>query len=155
MANPYESPSTAAVVQQGARGLFIGRIMRLMIAYLSLSIVTLPFVDELWFGEMPVLALFQFPKLNAALWLRRHVVMPVIGAIGLSQGSFSPDWSLAGPYALAITYLLPLGLILAIVWWRTRMSPPDGRIALMLAVVCLVDYGFVMAFGRGPGLSIY
>src|SRR4028119_924563 len=71
-------------------------------AYFVASILTLPFLDALWLGEVPVLALVQVPKTAFAGWLRTDVVMPAIVALGQSRGSFSPDYLLARPYALAL-----------------------------------------------------
>jgi hypothetical protein len=38
--------------------------------------------------------------------------MVAIQHLGLSRGSFSPDYILARPYALAIAYLIPLSILL-------------------------------------------
>src|SRR6185503_21078749 len=83
------------------RSVFI-RGLWVFIGYCGLSCLTLPFIGKFWLGELPVLATLQLPKIAVAGWLRTHVVMEAIQWLGLSKGSFSPDYILARPYALAI-----------------------------------------------------
>jgi hypothetical protein len=115
----------------------------------------LPFAGRLWWGEVPVLALIQLPKLDAADWFRMHVVLPVILHCGFSRGSFSPDYSLAGPYALAITYLIPVVIVGSIALYRRRSIPRQERLlVLAFLVAASVDYvvTLIVATGRSPNL---
>jgi len=102
--------------------------LRSLLVYCAVSILTLPFINRVWFGEIPVIALIQVPKTRFVGWLRTDVVMPVIRMLGLSRGSFSPDYLLARPYRA----------------WC---------IALLLAAA--IDYCLTLALAGGPGLSIY
>jgi hypothetical protein len=74
------------------------------IGYCVLSIVTLPFVNVIWLGEVPLFLVFQVPKMFLALWLRKNVVMETIKMFGYSKGSFSPDYLMARPYGLGLAY---------------------------------------------------
>lgn len=134
-----------------------GRIalLKLSVAYLLASIVTLPFLGAWWWSELPVLAVFQAPKILLADWLRTEVVMEVIKALGFSSGSYSPDYSRAGPYALATAYLVPLAGLLALVGWRTRFAPPYRRWTFLLLGLVVVDFALTLVFRSRPGLSIY
>jgi hypothetical protein len=129
--------------------------LKLAIAYLVVSILTIPFVGDVWSGEVTLLALIQLPKTVPAHWLRSDVVTPAIRALGLSPGSPSRDHALASPFALAITYLVPLTAMATVVWRRTGMPRRFRRLTLLLAALAVVDFAMVMGFSRGPGLSIY
>lgn len=130
-------------------------VLKCLIAYGAASIVSLPFLNSWWLGELPVLALIHVPKTSLANWLRNIMVMDLMGPLGLSRGSFSPDWGAAGPYALAIAYLVPLAIVLVIVWRRTRMAPPHRAWACALVIVAILDYWMTLMYSSGPGLSIY
>jgi hypothetical protein len=130
-------------------------LVKSLIAYCVASLLTLPLLDALWFGEVPLLAIIQLPKTEFAHWLRTNVVMEAITMLGWSQGSFSPDYIAARPYALAIAYLLPLGLLLAVIWARTRMAHPYGVWACVLLMVATLDFWCTLALAGGPGLSVY
>jgi hypothetical protein len=130
-------------------------LLKSLSAYGVASALTLPFLDRLWLGEIPLLALVQVPKVEFAQWLCRNVVMAAIQHLGLSRGSFSPDYILARPYALAIAYLIPLSVLLATVRVRTQMAAPYRVWSYVLIIVAFLDYGFTLIFAGGPGLSIY
>jgi hypothetical protein len=148
----YESSQTVAGVQ---KGFACGVLLWLTIGYLVVCTITVPFMDSIWFGEIPLLALPQVPKTSAASLARRHVVMPVIRAAGLSRGSASPDMRLARPYALAIVYVVPVGALLIATWMRTRMRGRYGWLAVAVLLVAVTDYIFTLVYAGGPGLSIY
>ena len=131
------------------------RVIQVLVAYGLLSIVTLPLMDTWWIGELPVLALPQAPKTEAASEIRHTMVMHLMGPLGLSRGSFSPDWTLARPYALAVVYLVPLAIWISMITHRTRLRRPHRNWAIAVVVVAIVDYVMTLNFAGGPGLSIY
>lgn len=144
--------SESAVRLPPARRAFV-RILRAAIGYCVLSCLTLPFIGHVWLGELPVLALIQLPKIATAHWLRTHVVMEALPFFGLSQGSFSPDYLMARPYALAIVYLVPM-LIIGVAGLRR----PDQRRRLttvIFLVTATADYVFTLIFADGRFLTIY
>lgn len=127
---------------------------RCLIAYFIVSLVTLPFVDAWWIGELPVLALVQVPKTALAGWLRADLVVPLIRLVGLSAGSFSPDYLLARPYALALAYGLVVGPASAP--WRAGGRRAGGRrAAWVLAAVAGADFVATLSLAGGPGLTLY
>lgn len=137
-------------------GDLVVRSLQVLTTYFVISIITLPFLDALWLGELPLLALVQLPKTAFAGWLRTAVVMPALGTLGLSRGSFSPDYMTARPYALAITYLLVLGLVFApLCIRRSRMTPSRRRWACAALVAAVVDFVFTLWFAGGPRLTVY
>jgi hypothetical protein len=144
-----------AVRRRWTEGDYYALLIKAMIVYLVVSMATLPFIDTLWLGEVPLLALPQVPKTELANWLRRHVVMPAIKGMGVSRGSFSPDWGLARPYALAAAYLMALGPGLIIVWVRARAVGQRRVWVWVVVLAAVVDFFCTLWFGGGPGLTIY
>src|SRR5215207_2597470 len=80
-------------------------LLRSISAYFLLSSLTIPFMNAIWIGELPVIALVQVPKTEIANRIRHLMSMQLLGPLGLSRGSYSPDWMLARPWALAVVYL--------------------------------------------------
>lgn len=114
---------------------------------------TLPFVNWLWMGELPVLAVLQLPKLLLAEWLRTDFVMPAIKGLGLSSGAFSPDYTMARPYALVAAYLLPI--VVVIVTVRSRMAAPYRLWSCLLLCAAALDWLLTLKLASSPGLSLY
>lgn len=130
-------------------------LLWLLIGYYAVCSVTIPFINAVWLGELPVLPVIQLPKITFAGWLRTEVVMKLIRLLGLSQGSFSPDYLMARPYALALAYLLPLGIVLVTFWLRHRKTGLHPGRAWVLVAVALVDYIMTLIFADHRFLTIY
>ena len=82
--------------------------------------------------------------------------MEAITFLGFSQGSFSPDYILARPYALAIVYLIPM-VIIGVIGLR-RFQFVDGRRGFVMVaffIAAAVDYLFTLIFTNGRSLTIY
>jgi hypothetical protein len=141
--------------RQWISGMMKPRLLKLGIAYFVISAVTLPFLDWLWFGEFPVLALIQAPKVALAHWCQSELVMKGMLIAGLSRGSMSPDLIASRPWGLLLAYVFALVPVFLIVWLRTRMAQPYDRAGLMLAVAAAVDFVATLLLAGGPGLSIY
>lgn len=127
----------------------------LLTGYFALCSVTIPFINTWWLGELPVLAVIQLPKTVLAGWLRTEVVMKAIRLLGLSYGSFSPDYLMARPYGLALAYPIPLGIVLAAFWLCNRETRFRLWPALVLVAVALVDYVMTLIFTHQRFLTIY
>lgn len=124
--------------------------------YCALSCLTLPFIGRVWLGELPVLAVIQLPKIAVAGWLRTDVVMEAIALCGYSRGSFSPDYIMARPYALAITYAIPMIVIGFVGLHRTRFAVERRSVmTLTFLIAACVDYVFTLIFADGQLLTIY
>jgi len=76
----------ASGVAEGRRdwGAFV---MKAALIYCAVSLATLPFMNAVWLGELPLLAVPQVPKVELANWLRSDVLIPAAGQLGLSRGS--------------------------------------------------------------------
>jgi hypothetical protein len=140
---------------QWISGMMKPRLLKAGLSHFVISAVTLPFLDKLWISEFPLLALIQLPKVALAHWCQYELVMKGMHIAGLSRGSMSPDLIASRPWGLLLAYVLALVPVFVVVWLRTRMSPPYGRAALLLAVAAVVDFVATLLWAGGPGLSIY
>jgi hypothetical protein len=145
----------APVDRRSCERRFYAVILKLLIGYFVVSIITLPFIDRLWLGELPLLALIQLPKTSFAIWLRSDVVIPLMKTVGLSRGSPSPDMIRASPYALALAYLIPLTVVVTVVVWRWRAASPRRWLLLIMFGLAALDFAFTLIFACRPGLTIY
>lgn len=164
MEKPIMSASSNSELAHPADFGGIDSVVRILlwssIAYFLVSIITIPFAGSLWWGEMPLLALIQVPKLSSAIWFRTSVVMPWIVKLGYSAGSFSPDYLLARPYGLLFPYALFLIAMLLVLGVRFALVPRSQRrrtavpfmVSLLLAII---DYLMILRFAGGPGFSMY
>ena len=130
-------------------------ILKSLVFYCVASSMTLPFLDAIWFGEIPPLAIIHSPKTEFGNWIRSSLVMPAIKWLGYSRGSFSPDYILARPYALALAYFAPLVLLCGGLWWRTGLVPPYRRWFCVLLILAVLDFCLMLIFAGGPGFTIY
>jgi len=151
---PIESPPVSTLLQSWeGRGYRI--LLKGLIGYCLVCTLTIPFINALWLGEIPLLALVQLPKIEYANWLRSGLVMQAIRLLGLSSGSFSPDYILARPYGLAIAYLFPFAILMAVLWMRTRLVKPYGWLTILLLVVAVIDFVATLVFADQRALTIY
>lgn len=130
-------------------------VLRALVVYGTISVLTLPFLDSFWWGEFPLLAVFQVPKASFAHLIRNWIVTDVVIPLGWSRGSRSPDYTLARPYALAMAYLIPLTIVIAVLWGRRRFDKPYVRWICALIALVVLDYFMTLALASGPGLSFY
>lgn len=126
-----------------------------LVLYFVVSMAALPFLNAIWVAEIPVLAIFQLPKLQLAGWLRTDLVMPAIKAVGLSRGSFSPDFVLARPYALAIAYGIPVLGLVAVAMVRSKLTRSSRFWVIVLLALAVVDYTLTLKFTVQPALTLY
>jgi len=149
------TPIQDTSAQRSDRGIFT-KVLWGLVGYCALSCLTLPFISRWWLGELPVLAVIQLPKIAVAGWLRTHVVMEVITWLGLSAGSFSPDYILARPYALAVVYLIPMVIVGVVgLYPLQRMASARGLVTAIFLVAATLDYVFTLIFADGRSLTIY
>lgn len=129
--------------------------LKIGIAYCIISILTLPLMNVVWLGEIPLLAVIQIPKIAVASWLRQDVVMEVIKILGWSKGSFSPDYIMARPYGLGLAYSIPLILVSLSLLLPGCSSGRHRRLTLIFFAALLVDGVFTCVFTDRRSLSLY
>jgi hypothetical protein len=139
------------------RDRWMHKVIKILIVYYLVSIVTLPALNAIWIGELPLLAVIQMPKTEPAMFLRTHVVMPLIQDLGLSRGSYSPDLTFASPLAMAIVCLIPMLLLLVYVLCQRDFFRRHVRWVVAVAVLAILDFGWTLMYAspRHGGLSIY
>jgi hypothetical protein len=139
------------------KGRWLQKAIYVLMVYYLVSIVTLPALNAIWIGELPLLAVIQLPKTKPAMYLRTHVVMPLIQDLGLSRGSHSPDLTLASPFAMALVCLVPMLLLLALSLWRRDFIRRHIRLVAAVVVLAIIDFGWTLIFANAwnGGLSIY
>ena len=111
--------------------------------YYVTSILTLPFANEVWFGELPIFAVIQLPKIyfNSVI---QDAMISLLPLLGLNSGSASPDLILTHPRALGVTVTLPpLTVICALMLSRhLRYSRLTGAVILIGAIDAIVTWWF-------------
>lgn len=125
------------------------------VVYCIVSVVTLPFVGDVWFGEVPLLAFIQIPKLPLAGWMREHIVMDAIKLLGLSKGSFSPDFITARPFGLGLAYSIPIIVVSLSLLIPGCSSSRHRRWALIFFTALMADCVFTHIFASTRSLTLY
>lgn len=129
--------------------------MKSLCGYFIVSMVTLPFINTVWLGEVPLLALIQVPKITLAGWLRKQVVMEAIKLLGLSSGSFSPDYIMARPYGLGLAYMVPICVVAASIPWQSKLARRHWRLAFIFLATAVADYFLTLVVADSRSLTIY
>ena len=121
--------------------------------YFLLGAITMPFVNEFWIIEFPVLTMFQWPQVALASWIRQRLSGNLTLPFGLDGGVRSP----AAIYALCLADLGILALTLGPIGLRTRKLLPYGRWTAILVGMVALDAAAILWFHykRLGGLSIY
>ncbi len=153
MSATHSNSTTAA--QPAAKRDGLALCLKVLVLYFVVSMGTLPFVNAIWWGELPALAIPQIPKLFVASWLGTDIVMPAIAVLGYSRGSFSPDFVLARPYALALAYLFLVVGLLTAVWLRSPSARKYRRWTCLLIAAAAADYFLTLKFATQPALTLY
>lgn len=95
--------------------------------YYVTSATTLPLADFVWFEEIPPLAIIQLPK--AVIKSVVHdFLMAEVQRLGLSHGSFSPDYGMTHGWAMAIMLTVPALLLMTVLLLAPRV--PHRRILI-------------------------
>ncbi|MEW6160292.1 MAG: hypothetical protein AB1813_22895 [Verrucomicrobiota bacterium] len=150
-----DATNSIQLTPRRGRELAVVIVLRILLCYFVISLVTLPLVDSVWIGELPVLALVQIPKLWLAKFFRKEVVMEVMRAWGLSSGSYSPDLIKARPYGLALAYLSPFAAAAmgARMWWE--IVRPHKRMLWVLALLIVADFFSTLLLSDRRFLTLY
>ncbi len=137
---------------------FFDKYNKVLCIYFGLGILTLPFLDMLWCGEIPLLAILHLPILIPANFIRRQMTLLVL-RLNLKTGpffSFSPAWGFFGPYALLIVLLIPLAIsALGFIKNRKNTKYSNKYFYLLLLLSTIYFLCFIFGLCNSPGLSIY
>jgi hypothetical protein len=129
------------------------RFSRCAAVYWCLSVLTLPFVDIFWMGEMAILAPIQLPKSG----LKAHVqdvMVSLLPVLGLARGSRSPDLILTHPWAMGVMLAAPAILLLCLLVSFPSVPQRHRRILIIFLLAC-ADAAVTVAFCMYSRLSIF
>ena len=117
-------------------------------SYYAISALTLPFADAIRLGELPPLALIQLPK-SFVKSLVHGILMSVVNALGISRGSFSPDYIATHDWAMGVMTAAPALLLVAVFMLVRRVLHRRKLIAMVLicaSIDAIVTFWFDNAF---------
>lgn len=123
-------------------------------AYYLLSALTLPFVNKVWFGEAPLLAIIQFPKTFLKSVVQHEGLLPFINWAGWSHGSASPDYAMTQGWAMGIMVCLPV-LCFTTLLVLIRPFPHRGRLIAATIACALLDGIITLWFESASSLKLY
>lgn len=154
--DPYSPPETSSLPPPQERNgwaMLLAAMMLLLTGYYAISAATLPFADSVWFGEMPVFAVWQLPKIFLHSYAQTFF-MWILSVTGWSAGSPSPDMMATQPYAMTAMVMLPgcMPLLLAAVSRSLKNVRVPAIILLNLAVI---DAGVSFWFEQTSRLSLF
>jgi len=124
-----------------------------MCIYYAISALTLPFADDVWFGEVPPLAIIQLPK-SFLKSVVHDVLMSCVSALGLSRGSFSPDFIATHGWAMGIMTTAPALLLVAVFLFMPRVLHRRKLIAAIL-ICASIDTIVTLWFDSVSNFKLY
>jgi hypothetical protein len=154
-ANPYESSDAthATVASGGAAPRWPVMLVACAAIYYLLSALTLPIVNKLWFGELPLFGIVQLPK-SFLKSIVHDALMFVMNGVGLSRGSFSPDYIATHGLAMVVMTTAP-ALLLIVVLKLFRRLPHRGRLIAVVFVCATIDAVVTLWFDAVSSLKLY
>jgi hypothetical protein len=152
--NPYETGATESLqVNSERQAVLLVWLLVALTVYYVFSSITLPWADDLWWGEIPVLALFQIPK--STLFDRTsNWMVKMAFELGIDRGSHSPTSIAVWPWAITITIMLPSVPMISAVAICRRWKPCQKWIWLLIAVAT-IDAMTTIWFERTSRLSLF
>lgn len=122
-------------------------------SYYAASALTLPFVNVIWLGELPPLALIQLPKsfLKSAV---HKILMSLLNAFGMSRGSFSPDYIATHDWAMGVMTIAPALLLVACILLLRRVSY-HRKLISMVSICASVDGIVTFWFDKTFNLKLF
>ncbi|MEQ8785248.1 MAG: hypothetical protein RIC55_03080 [Pirellulaceae bacterium] len=152
--NPYEPAGSAGIVPGGAAALQRWPVVlcACTCSYFLVSALTLPFVNEIWFGEAPPLAIVQLPK-SFFKSLVHHVLLSMINWLGLSRGSPSPDYIATHGWAMIATVSVPALLVIMVL--SLMQSSPRRRLIGAILICAALDAVVTLWFDSASSLKLF
>lgn len=153
--NPYKSSAAEHVLgNTGARpSRWPKRLVQCFGIYYIASALTLPFVNAVWIGEVPILAAFQVPK-SLLKSVVHELLMFALRAMGMSNGSFSPDYIATHGWAMAIMVTTPALLMIAVLLFAQRTTQ-RRNLFLVLVACATLDAVTTLWFDHVSSLKLY
>lgn len=153
--NPYESSGVGGTVAHGVRrpSRWPSGLAWCAAGYYLLSALSLPLVNRVWLGELPLLALIQLPKMLLKGFIQ-HGLMYLMRMLGQSSGSFSPDYLATQGLAVVLMALVPMLVVIsALALWPHLGN--RRRLILMVLVSGLIDGAVTFGFIKLSPLNLF
>jgi hypothetical protein len=125
----------------------------LVCAYYVISALTLPAANKIWLGEIPLLALVQIPKAFLKTMVHK-ALMHAMHGLGISYGSFSPDFGATHGWAMLIMLTLP-ALLFATVLMRARGLEHRNRWVGLVLLLAAIDGMVTIWFDSVSRLKLF
>jgi len=154
--NPFAAPTASELSSPQARNWWhklLAALMLLLAGYYAISAGTLPFVDSVWIGELPVFAVWQLPKVFLHDYAQTFF-MWMLSVLGWSSGSPSPDMIATQPYAMMAMVVLP-GCVLLGLAAVSRSLKKVSASAIVLVSLAVIDAGVSFWFEQTSRLSLF
>ena len=121
--------------------------------YYAGSALTLPFVNTIWLGEVPPLAVMQLPK-SFLKSVVHEILMSVVNVLGMSQGSFSPDYGATHNWAMGVMTAVP-ALLLSSMFMLLRHVSHRRRLIAMILICATIDAIVTFWFDNAFDLKLF
>jgi len=153
--NPFEPSVPSATLIDNPSGLKRWPVIVAMLTcgYFLASALTLPFADDVWFGEVPLLAFIQMPK-GFVKSIVQSALMSLVSASGLSSGSHSPDYIATHFWAMGVMTTVP-ALTLAGSLLRLQRVPRRRWLVGAVLLSASLDAIVTFWFEQSSRLSLY
>ncbi len=154
--DPFAAPTNADLPpapNQNWWHRLLAAMMLLLAGYYAISAATLPFADSVWFGELPVFAIWQLPKM-ALYGYAQTFFMSILAVIDWSAGSPSPDMIATHPYAMTAMVMLP-GCVVLLLAAVSQSLKTVGVSAIVLVNLAAIDAGMSFWFDQTSRLSLF
>ena len=153
--NPYQ-PSRLGSSTGGPTSTLTTQLrwmLTILMVYYVVSSLTLPLADEIWLGELPLMAIPQLPKSWLFSTARQYLII-LTQAMGVDRGSPSPNMIAMTPWAFAIVFIAPTALAIAATAICRRLRPCWPWIWRLMALAT-VDAVITIWFDQTSRLSIF
>jgi hypothetical protein len=152
--NPYDPAGSADIVPGGTATPQRWPVVlcTCICSYFLVSALTLPFVNKLWFGEIPPLAIVQLPK-SFFKSIVHQVLMSMVNSFGLSRGSFSPDYIATHGWAMIATVSVPALFVIMV--FSLMRSLPRRRLIGAILICAALDAVVTLWFDSVSNLKLY
>ncbi len=121
--------------------------------YYAVSALTLPFVNVIWVGELPPLALIQLPKSFLKSGVHK-ILMLSLNVFGMSRGSFSLDYIATHDWAMGVMTVATAWLFVACILLLRRVSYRQKLVSIVL-ICALVDGIVTFWFDKTFNLKLF
>lgn len=125
----------------------------LVCSYYVCSSLTLPWSNQFWFGEIPILAIFQLPKAILKSLMQTQL-LSLLHQLGWTYGSASPDYAATHRWALGIAIIAPAVITTVLFCWSSRHKSPWPAIGYLWGFA-MWDAAVTFWFDHSASLKLF